>query len=455
MPKRRDAEPRFEIGGYYLDRPHPERGGSWYACRYDSRTRSVRRRSLEETNFEQAKVKLATLVSSAPQGEATQGTPRADRVLALAVLKAYLDTRATRIASEEAAIRAVQIVTDYLESIRRLEAPVAFWTPSRQLEFARWCRTTHGHSAAYIARLLDVVRSAFIDAAAVKIRRDAVGGEVEAALIAEAPKIIWKRDALAKELQIPATRPRHNALTIDDMAKLLDGLQTAHLFRFAILSLCTWARPQAVLDFQPAAQADWTDCTIDLAPPGWIATNKRRPRQPMTRCLAGWLQEWAQEREDDGQSLSLLRYHGERVACVKRAFRRHGREHELQGFTQYSFRHFMADHVKKLFRNVPRERRSRWLGHRVRDGSQTTDWYESDDPHVLDDVALATDCIINLVAERCERPLFAVETLLRRKDLEMIGARVMPKALERQRVGGGRDRDRTCDPYDVNVAPVT
>jgi len=63
------------------------------------------------------------------------------------------------------------------------------------------------------------------------------------------------------------------------------------------------------------------------------------------------------------------------------------------GFSQYSLRHFMADQVKKLFRNVPREHRSLWMGHVVRDGSRTTANYESDDPEMLTDVALATDCV--------------------------------------------------------------
>jgi hypothetical protein len=100
---------------------------------------------------------------------------------------------------------------------------------------------------------------------------------------------------------------------------------------------------------------------------------------------------------------------------------------------------------------VSREQRSLMLGHTVKEGSETTDYYESGDPWALADVALATDCIVTLLAERTERPLFAVETLLNRDQLEAIGARVMPKALEKSGDDGGRDRDRTCDPYHVKV----
>jgi hypothetical protein len=102
-------------------------------------------------------------------------------------------------------------------------------------------------------------------------------------------------------------------------------------------------------------------------------------------------------------------YKGKRVATVKRAFRRIGAELELKGFSQYSLRHFMADQIKKLFRNVPREHRSLWMGHVVRDGSRTTANYESDDPEMLADVAQATDCVIALIQQHCARPLFAVD----------------------------------------------
>jgi hypothetical protein len=87
----------------------------------------------------------------------------------------------------------------------------------------------------------------------------------------------------------------------------------------------------------------------------------------------------------------------------------------------------------------------------VRDGSRTTDHYESDAPHALVNVALATDRISSLLAERAERPLFAIETLLNRSDLKSMGAKQFPKVFEKPRQNGGRDRDRTCDPYHVKV----
>jgi hypothetical protein len=70
---------------------------------------------------------------------------------------------------------------------------------------------------------------------------------------------------------------------------------------------------------------------------------------------------------------------------------------------------------------------------------------------VIADVALATDCIISLIAEHTTRDLFAAETRLNRAGLVAIGARRMPQSLGSSRKNGGRDRDRTCDPYHVKV----
>ena len=108
--------------------------------------------------------------------------------MTLAALKAYMDGRGSMIASEDAAARAVQLFTD-LPRGNRVALPHRSRSGRRrsQLEFARWCRSEHGHSAAYIARLFNVMRSAFIDATQVKMRPDAVGNQVEAALMRRRP----------------------------------------------------------------------------------------------------------------------------------------------------------------------------------------------------------------------------------------------------------------------------
>jgi hypothetical protein len=48
----------------------------------------------------------------------------------------------------------------------------------------------------------------------------------------------------------------------------------------------------------------------------------------------------------------------------------------------------------------------------VRGGSRTTDNHEGSDPLALMDVALAVDCIVSLLSERCTKPLFAIDLRL-------------------------------------------
>ena len=124
---------------------------------------------------------------------------------------------------------------------------------------------------------------------------------------------------------------------------------------------------------------------------------------------------------------ALLVHGRKRVASTKRAWQRLSDDLGLEGFTQKSFRYFMAEQTKMIFRPIPREQRSAWLGRVVRDGSRTTGYYEGQDPMALIDVALATDCIMSLLAERCSRKLFAIEMRLTADDLLEVGARVLPK----------------------------
>jgi hypothetical protein len=73
----------------------------------------------------------------------------------------------------------------------------------------------------------------------------------------------------------------------------------------------------------------------------------------MSLCLAGWLKRWMHEdaersaldREAGKQPVEsgLLVYKRLRVACVKRAYRRIGRELGIDDFSQKKFRPFMND----------------------------------------------------------------------------------------------------------------
>jgi hypothetical protein len=400
------ADDPFEIGGFYLDRPHPTRGGFVYACRYDSGAGVVRRRTLGTTDWEAGKTALAALVLSAPATK-DGAIPGPDRIMTVAALTNYLDGHATTIRSSSDADRACDLAKQYLnEHVKNPMAPVSFWTPARQLEFSKWLSDKFGHTPASIERRLDVICAAFNEMTEIKLRKDPFGQDVETALMTHAPKFVYKRGRIAKDLKIPASMPRHNKLSIEAMAAALDALKHEHLFRFAIIALNTWARPEAVAEFDPKAQRE--NGLIYLNQADRAQTNKRRPTITETRCLGGWLDKWG-----DGP---LLVYQGEQVASVKKAIGK-------AGLTPGCFRHFMPTMVKRLCRGVTREQRSLWMGHAVKEGSRTTDNYEAFDPEYLADVALATDFVMQQLQTKCSRRLFAIEVRLNRNELARIGAR--------------------------------
>lgn len=363
--------------------------------------------------------------------------------MTVAALTNYLDGHATTIRSSSDADRGCDLARQYLDHVKQPMAPVSFWTPSRQLDFARWMHTTFGHTPASIERRLDVICAAFHEMTEVKLRKDPFGQEVETALITHAPKFVYKRARIAKELKIAPSKPRTNKLSIEDMAKALDALEHEHLFRFAVLSLNTWARPEAVADFDPATQRHRG--MIDLNPPGRVETNKRRPLIPETRCLAGWLDHWAKVDAEAAAAAvaagqepppaALLVYQGERVMDVKKALGRNAGKAGIK-LSPGRFRHFMSAMVRRLCTGVTREQRSTYMGHVVREGSQTTGNYEPEDPEFLAAVALATDHVMQLLQAKCGRKLFAIETRLNRRELARIGAQEGKKVSHLQVVGG-------------------
>ncbi len=448
---------RFELDGWYLDRPHPERGNIIYACRYDPGAGIVRRRSLRTADWEEAKVALAALILAAP---ATKGAavPGPDQVLTVAALTNYLDGHAQTIRSTPDAERACELAKQYLEHVKEPLATVSFWTPARQLGFAKWIRETLKHTPASIERRLDVLSAAFHEMTEVKLRKDTFGQDVETALMTHAPKFVYKRARIAEELKIPPSKPRHSTHSLEEVADVLDALRHEHLFRYAIIALNTWARPEAIFDFNPTFQRDHG--LINLNPPNRLQTNKRRATIVETQCLGGWLDHWARA---DAQARNaalqagvnpapdaLLVFQGERVMSLKKGFRTAVEAAGVTKFTPGSFRHFMATTIRRTCRGVSREQRSIWMGHAVREGSRTTDNYEAFDPEYLADVALAIDFVMQQLQTHCQRRLFSIEVRLNQRDLARIGAKKEKKTPYNQGFSGGRSRIRTADPLGVN-----
>jgi integrase len=219
------------------------------------------------------------------------------------------------------------------------------------------------------------------------------------------------------------------------MAAFIDKVETKHLRRWIILALNTWARPEAITDFDPVTQYDRGTGAIDLNPPGRIQTNKRRPVIMASQGLSDWIDVW---KEEDAQAwqkkngarpnhpIPLLVYKGERVGTVKKAIKRIADEAGVPALTQRTIRAFMATHVRKMCPLLSRELRSLWLGHTVKEGSTTTEHYEAFDVDVVADVALATEFVISELQKLTATKLFAIEVQLNADDLRRLGAKPRP-----------------------------
>ncbi len=86
------------------------------------------------------------------------------------------------------------------------------------------------------------------------MRVDAFGQQIEGALMTHHPKLEWNEAKLRKQLQLPAKDLDTFVPTLDEMARFVDASQTEHLKRWALIALATWARPEAITDFDPYTQ---------------------------------------------------------------------------------------------------------------------------------------------------------------------------------------------------------
>jgi integrase len=181
------------------------------------------------------------------------------------------------------------------------------------------------------------------------------------------------------------------------------------MFRYTILALNTWARPEAILDLNVETQVDFRLGLIDLNPPGRPQVkNKFRPIIRLTENLRGWLLYWNEtkplNRAKKGltvpvQSVSAQNFE---LPC-KRA--------EIPRITPYTLRHYMPTRVRRLPDPPPREERSTWMGHVDPKHRTTEEWYESFDPYYLAKTAKAVDQVMLALDVFTGKRLFSPNSL--------------------------------------------
>lgn len=383
----------WEYGGYWIGGAHNTK--RLYAYWYDQRTGATRRRSLGTEVLSEAKEAIITLVGSAQR----DGSKSPDRVMISVALDHYYENDIKEKPSADIAFRAIVLMNEYLAEKIGTTAAVSAFGPIRQKEFMQWCVTNYGHTAGTIARHLSVVSAAFRFGRRLSIVRDGFGNEQEIQLLDAAPDVITQSTRVAELMSIPDSTPRDWLPTYKQLGSFIDAIdkRQENLFRFVILALNTWARPEAIIDLRIARQVNREFGTVNLNPPGRRQTDKYRPVIRLTDNLAGWIDEW--------DSDAPLTWDGAPITTMKKTFKRHAVDCGLVLFTQDTLRHFMATHVRRSKQPpVSQEQRDAWLGH---DKKRTANWYEHNDPEFLQDAMLATDSILQALQDHCARPLSA------------------------------------------------
>ena len=397
----------WEYGGYWIGPAHGTK--TLYAYWYDAGRRATRRRALGTEILDEAKERLIALAGASK----TETSRSPNRVMLIAALDHYYENDIKDKPSAEQAFRAVCLVRDFLTEKVLPTASVSAFGPIRQREFMQWCRDTHEHSANTIARNLSVVSAALRYGKRLVVIKDGLGNQQEVQLLDMAPDVVTQATRVAELLNLPAPTPREWLPTYEEFGRFIDAIdkRKENLFRFVILALNTWARPQTVIDFRDnEGTINRRFGTIDLNPPGRRQTIKYRPKIRLTDNLRGWLDEWAKDEIEEGQERAPMMWDGAPVSAIKRTFVRHADDNGLPNFTPGTIRHFMATMVRRQKPPVDKEQRDVWLGH---DEKRTANAYESFDPDYLADCMQATDSVIAELQKHTKRPLFACKVRAR------------------------------------------
>ena len=364
------------------------RGGIWYVHRYDPATGRVSRASAgtRDRGIADKALARAVLTGDQPQRDARDLTVEA------VVVRYYLTHGQTRF-SQDAIKQTIRHVTEQWPML-----PVADLTIGRQ-EALVAALQREGLAIATIRRYLGVVRAALQRA-------------YDRQELTRVPAIL--------KLEVPkqeGARP----FTVAELAALCAAAQLEHERRLLAVLIGTACRPAAALALT-WDRVDLEAGIVHLAEPGRRETTKRRPTVP----LPGVLVRWLVDRRSVGP---VIQWNGRRLARHRMTMDRLLGRASVSG-SAYGIRKAVATWLRR--EDVPEWDVLGLLGHRA--GGPVTERYAHYRPEYM-----------RASAESIER-------LLRRIDPPWLASDwpvPVPRETQVVEVVGGRDRDRTCDPFHV------
>lgn len=193
---------------------------------------------------------------------------------------------------------------------------------------------------------------------------------------------------------------RAKRFTLQSLAAFMNacGPRTEHVWRWAVLSIATLGRPEAVLQLTKP-QCDFIERTINTNPPGRRQNKKRRPVVPMCGSIEPLLRE---------SRYILVPYSTKRVVRMMKSVRMgFERVRDRAGlgseYTTYSIRRMMARELKR--RGVPPQDIQGMLGHIDPDMEITEGYTGGFDPDFRGPAAQAIDAVFAELAPLLNRPL--------------------------------------------------
>lgn len=401
MRKRTEPRGLWEYKDQWIDTEEGRSG--FYRYWYDQRSRRIKRKALAATDLQSAKEELISLLAGV--GITAQ---HPSKVLLADVLAHYFKHKATPAGSKQAssAGRAAELVMD---SMKRLSdhPTVDDLTKTNQIRAWQYMAEEEELTAKSISTYMISVRAA-INWAAVPQLILVNDERVEVRLLESTIPVFCNEEEIAKEIDGEVSQARQWIPTYEQLGKWIDAITEEDDFRYVILGLNTAARNEAIFDLDVSKQVDVEAGIVDLNPKGRRQTKKRRPVIRLTTNLAAWLEHW-------GEDKPIRQYQD----TVEKRLNKLGKPTlddegnvvdvglNMPEMTCYVLRHFIATNLRRSTTPVSREQRSKWLGHDVKEGSKTTDWYEKFDPDYLEEPMRATDEIMLKLQKHTKRKILA------------------------------------------------
>ena len=405
MPPKRQKEPLFRLGRYWIDKVAGSK--RLYYFRYDPGSGEVRKRTLKTTDLEAAKIALAAIALTKGDGQAREPGD----VTLVAVFNRYWAEHSDRRPNPSAARRAWNMLLDFLRSDA---AKVAVLTRAKQIEFMRTLRE-RGLSVAYISRVMAIIAAAINRATADDDADDqALSSALKASAAGNRAASIGCRDPRRPGAGTAQLASRHSDVSQlprrHPRTSFLDAIpeeEETRLLRFTILTL-VFGRPEAVKELRPF-QIDERHRLVHLNAPGRRQTKKRRATLPMPDILWPTLLSWR-------DAETIVHRDGNPVIVLRKPWGDVRRSLDLPAaFTPKSLRHMLATELWR--RGVDREQREMWQGHRR---ERTNDQYGRFGPDFLDQAKEAVQGLLTEIDSTANRSLF------RQVTAKSIGDRELP-----------------------------